>query len=175
LIRTIVLVSIVALMPTTVNAESAQSSSRGTMTNAIEKVCAFLMEREQTASTAAQRFGMHLHDEGGAGITFTPRDHRFAHGSVGRRWESPTLNTLDLSVAKDATLTVGEMRAAFGRFERIDAEHFDQPPRWIGHYERPDRSLSCEITFQLVIGFLKNEPTDDLKIKTVTLIPQSKS
>lgn len=144
------------------------------MTEAIEKICAFLTEHEQTASSAAQRFGMHLNDEGGAGITFTPRDQRFDRGSVARQWEKPTLNALELGIAKEASLTVGEMRKTFGAFRRIDGEHYNDSPEWIVTYARSDRPLQCGITFSLVVGFLAGEPTDDLKIKRVTLIPRPK-
>jgi hypothetical protein len=173
-IRCALLVAVVALVAPATFADSTKAAARGSMTEAIEKMCAFLMEREQTASSAALRFGMHLHDEGGAGVTFTPRDRRFSQGSVGREWEKPTLNALDLKVANETTLTVGELRARFGRFKRIDGEHFDDPPEWIVTYSRPDRALRCDVTFALAIGFLDGEPTDDLKIKRITLIPQPK-
>jgi hypothetical protein len=173
-IRRALFVTVVALITPATFANPTKSASRGTMTEVIETMCAFLMEREQTASSAAQRFGMHLHDEGGAGVTFTPRDRRFSQGSVGREWKKPSLNALGLIVAKEATLTVGELRARFGRFKRIDGEHYDDPPEWTATYSRPDRALRCDVTFQLAVGFLDGEPTDELKIKRVTLIPQPK-
>ncbi len=172
MIRWTFFVVAVALVAPTTFADSTKGASRGSMTEAIETICAFLMERDQTASAAAQRFGMHLHDEASAGITFTPRDRRFSQGSASREWEKPTLNALDLRVAKDATLTVGDLRARFGRFARIDGEHYNDPPEWIATYSRPDRALRCDITFALVVGFFDGEPTEDLKIKRVTLIPQ---
>src|SRR5262249_2227502 len=88
-------------------------ASKTSMIDTIDQICAFVSERQGTAVSVAQRFGMHLHDEGsGANITFTPRDRRFTTGSVGRKWESEQMNGFDLAVAPREVLTVAEVRKA---------------------------------------------------------------
>ena len=143
------------------------------MTDAIIQICAFLSAREQHATSVAQRFGMHLHDFGGnMNITFTPRDRRFSEGSANREWQSQAVASLDLTVAKDADLTIGELRKAFGTLRRADGEHYNDPPRFIAKIDRdPKTPLACILSVLVKGGFVDGEPDDHLRVERITIVP----
>ena len=147
--------------------------NRGTMTDAITQICDFVSSHERHAMTVAQRFGMHLHDLGGnMNITFTPRDRRFSEGSANREWHSQALGSVDLTVAKDAILTVGELRAAFGTLRRSDGEHFNDPPRFIATIDRdPKAPLACVLTVLLQAEDARTAPDDRARVKRLTIVP----
>ena len=145
------------------------------MIDTIKQICEFVMTRDQTAAATAQRFGMHLHAHEEADITFTPRDLRFSRGSADREWKSEKMANIELTVAPDSPLTVGEIRAAFGPLARSEGQHYDDPTRFVATVKRADKPLLCDIIVELEIGFVKGEPSDDLRVKRITLVPGTKS
>lgn len=148
---------------------------RGTMIDTIKQICDYVMTREQTAASTAHRFGMHLHAHEGANITFTPRDRRFSRGSAEREWQSEVLAGVALTVDARSTLTIGEIRAAFGPLARSEGQHYDDPPRFVATFKRADRPLVCDVIVDLEVRFIESEPTDDLRVKKITLLPGPKA
>ncbi len=145
------------------------------MIDTIRQMLDFVTAREQTATAAAQRFGMHLHSHEDANITFTPRDARFSRGSADREWRSEALASISLTVDSRSPLTIGELRATLGAFRRSEGQHFDTPPRFVATVKRADKPLVCDVIVDLEVGFVEGEPTDDLRVKKVTFVPGPKS
>lgn len=173
--RALVAAALVAAPALVASADGSSKHGREKMTDAILKMCDFVMQKEQKAAAVAGMFGMHLHDFGDdANITFTPRDRRFSDGNASRRWKSQALNDLELTVAKDSRLTFGEMRQLFGAFSRSEGEHYDDPPRWMATVRRADRPLACDVSMQLVDAFGEGTPPDAALVKSLSLIPYAR-
>ena len=120
-----------------------------TMIDVLGRMCETVAD-QPTAAAAAQRFGMHLHDEGpNMSVTFTPRDARFVTGAAIRRFGSDVLSGIDVGIAPAATLSLETLRAAFGAFELVKPEHADDEPTFAASYRPPTRQRGCSIVVTL--------------------------
>jgi hypothetical protein len=144
------------------------------MIETLRKICDFVTERPRTAMAVAQRFGMHLHDNGSwANITFTPRDRGFSEGSAGRKWESQQLNDVTLVVAPPAVLTFGELRAAFGKqLGNGDVgQHGDGISFTFDVDPHPQGPMECAINADVVGNVSLTNPGDDVRIRKLSIVP----
>lgn len=157
------------------HADSPTAKPGMAMIDTIGKICEFVTERKRNAVAVAQRFGMHLHDYGGsANITFTPRDREFTEGSSGRKWESQEVNDVDLVVAPSATLTLGQLRAAFGT--QIGT---GQVPQHAGPGisfafsvdAHPESPMDCAVNVEAIGDVSLTAPPDDVRVRKVTIVP----
>lgn len=120
-----------------------------TMIDVLERMCETVAD-QATASAAAQRFGMHLHDEGpNMSITFSPRDARFVRGAAIRRFGTDVLSGIDVEIAPAATLSLGTLRDAFGGFELLKPGHVGDEPAFTASYRPPKRERGCSIVVTL--------------------------
>lgn len=120
-----------------------------TMIDVLERMCETVAD-QPTAHTAAQRFGMHLHDEGpNMSITFSPRDARFVSGAAIRRFGSDVLSGIDVGIAPATMLSLDTLRAAFGAFELVKPDHVGDEPTFAASYRPPNRERGCSIIVTL--------------------------
>lgn len=131
------------------HADSERSRRLNPMIETLTRMCETVVE-QPAALAAAQRFGMHLIDEGpNMSVTFTPRDRHFASGQAGRQWGTTRLEGMDVTVDASATLTLGSLRAAFGTFKLVRPEHFDSPLDFVAQYLPPRHQRGCSLVVRL--------------------------
>jgi hypothetical protein len=140
----------------------------------IRQICSFVTEHDRTAFAVAQRFGMHLHDEGpSANITFTPRDRRFASGSTGRRLDSQRVHDVDLVVAPNAELTLGMLRLTFGAMigKGDVGEHANDPWSFTYYLDpHPTRPVACFLTAYVDGKPSLTNPPDDVRVHKIGIV-----
>jgi hypothetical protein len=123
-----------------------------TMIETVSRMCDAVAE-QPTAVTAAQRFGMHLHDEGpNMSVTFSPRDRHFVKGAAIRRWGTDLLSGIDVDVDPSITLSLGDLRDSFGPFEVLKREHPGDAPEFSAQHRPPKRERGCSLVVRLRSG-----------------------
>ena len=136
------------------------------MIDIIQNLIKLLSSDPLTSPQVAECLGKVLgEDKKHAPLSVKPHDKAFREVKIMRK-PNGTPTSVTLSLAEAQTVTLADLRAAFGDYNTMPRMNWQMPPRVMFQVDIPGQPYTCAIFADLQMG---QEPADSSVVTTITV------